>query len=167
MTGWAVVATAFSFIYCVTMINASAPLKAQACYMEDAQGQVSLVRRGKTGPPLVSYLPLQEGDNLVIQGAASRITILCGWKRIEITKKQSPYLVPARASAPTQRDNFLAWLSEFFSHWTKREEELQILAVRGSERLSIPLLAGPDSEIAAGRRTLCVGWLGGESPFSV
>lgn len=129
------------------------------------------LERGEKAVSLALLLPVRSGDRLVVQGPGNKVLLHCGNRRITVTEKESPFIVPVAESPP----GFLMRLGTLLMDLGSRLTAQQVRTVtktstssRGEEEpLTIPLLEGGASQLTNDLPMLSVAWRGGEPPYVI
>ena len=127
-------------------------------------------RSGHAVPPAL-LLPVQPGDRFIVHGNGNSLSLQCGNRRIHVTERESPFVVPASSSPP----GFLSRLSDLLLDLGSRlttQQAKSMTTVSTSSRgeyepLSIPLLQDRTSHLVSEIDTLSLAWRGGTPPYSV
>lgn len=167
---WALVAVAYSQ---TPISTASASTVASIGYVEQLEGDIDgirIERNGKSLSPAV-LLPLQTGDRLLALNRDSAISVLIGNRRVVITTKESPYLVPPVDQPPGFLTRLQSTLISVGAKLTSQYVRASVpvsTSSRGHEGpLSLPLIEDELSKVGAERTLLHVAWEGGAPPFVV
>ncbi|HEY6085396.1 MAG TPA: hypothetical protein VIU63_08350 [Nitrospira sp.] len=142
-------------------------------YIEQLAGDLeafSIERAGRT-VPLALLLPVRTGDRVFVQGQGNLVLLQCGNRRIRITERESPFVVPVVASPPSFVTRLGALLLDLGNRMTMQQAK-SVTKVSTSSRgedgtLAIPLLQDRNSYLAADVTALSVAWKGGVAPYRV
>lgn len=156
------------------LLGASPPRITPAVgYVEQLTGDLEAfsIERAGMAVPMALLLPLRAGDRLLVHGEGNAALLQCGNRRIRITERQSPFVVPAAPSPP----GFLTRLGTVLLDLGARLTTQQAKSVtkvstssRGEEgSLAIPLLQDRMSHLVSDTTLLSLSWSGGVPPYKV
>lgn len=141
-------------------------------YIEQLAGEMASfsLERAQKSLSLALLLPVQSGDRLIVQGSG-KVLLRCGNRRITVTERESPFVIPRSESPP----GFLMRLGTLLMDLGSRLTAQQVRTVtktstssRGEdEPLTLPFFEGGTSQVANDLTALAVAWRGGEPPYVV
>ncbi len=153
--------------------ESTADVRTAVGYVEQLVGDMTAfsLQRAEAPVSLALLLPVRPGDRVVVQGPWNKVLLRCGNRRITVTEKESPYVVPPAESPP----GFLMRLGTLLMDLGSRLTAQQVRRVtktstssRGEdEPLVIPLLEGGMSQLANDLTGWSLAWKGGEPPYGV
>ncbi|MBX3235512.1 MAG: hypothetical protein KF814_05125 [Nitrospiraceae bacterium] len=142
-------------------------------YVEQLVGSLEsfTIERGGSSVPLALLLPVHAGDRLVVKGAEAVAHLQCGNRRVRVTERDSPFIVPPNAAPPTFLDRLGTLLIEVGRRLTTQQAR-SVTKVSTSSRgeedpLALPLLQDRMNRLPAQAKTLYLGWTGGVPPYEL
>jgi hypothetical protein len=142
-------------------------------YIEQLAGDLgafSIERSGQTMSPAL-LLPVRAGDRLLVRGQANTVLLQCGNRRIRVTERESPFVVPAVPSPPGFLTRLGTLLLDLGNRLTTQQAKSMTkisTSSRGEEEpLAVPLLQNRTSLLPGDVTTLFLSWRGGMPPYYV
>ena len=156
------------------LFGAAPPRTAPAVgYVEQLSGDLESfsIERAGTAVPLALLLPVRAGDRLVVRGEGNAALLQCGNRRIRITERESPFVVPSAPSPPGFLTRLGAVLLDLGTRLTTQQAK-SVTKVSTSSRgeegpLAIPLLQDRTSHLVSDTTRLSLSWSGGVPPYKV
>ena len=120
--------------------------------------------------PIGLSAPVMNGDEFEVRGAAGRIVVkLAGDSQpVIISRNNSPYKIAVDTTTRPFWTGLLSWFATVIDaeFQTQIKADLYTTSSRGLHKLTAPILLTPQ-KLAAGRRSLTVGWLSDGSTVRV
>lgn len=144
-----------------------------ALWIEDFNGSSASYQLKRAGKlvPIQIYLNLQRGDRLDVKGADKKIRLKSDdGQTIEVSQRESPYIVEVSHEAPNVADNLLQWIGAWITARLDDGTGRRTVSAVSREKIlpiTIPLVSTEDSYLIGGRRTLHLAWQGGYPPFRI
>ncbi len=142
-------------------------------YVEQLIGDMASLSLERAQKPLslALLLPVRSGDRLLVQGPGNKVLLRCGNRRVTVTERESPFVIPRSESPP----GFLMRLGTLLVDLGSRLTAQQVKTVtrtstssRGEdEPLTLLFFEGGTSQLANDLTALSVAWRGGEPPYTV
>jgi hypothetical protein len=156
-------------------VNASSAIVGWIDDFEGEPNNYSLIR-GEQPLPVEFFTPLQNGDKVKALHTQHRIILKFGDEtRIEVTQKNSPYIVKQVGQVPSKFDHLLTWVGEWLTIWYRKEKETAIqISIKGDadvppyiKMLTVPKYSEQKIQVTIGTKPLYLAWASGTPPYDV